>query len=236
MQWQQIIPREINFPTQSKRWLCQRCQSTHLFWSFPPCLKRAAQLQLHPECVQGSRKSKWERHCQHEVSLCQKTEMHYERLCPKSSDYSSWTCYHAWAARMASIGFLDFLEGGRKREGFGIAIQQPITCVCHKCFTSPGYIWAGREKLRKEGCSEGHPQSWILWKVCWETTFKKIYMVAMIPSTAQLSDLLRTCFSWPSFQVLSLAFMSDTWVVSKSPGWPTIKLHSRIHTYTYTLF
>lgn len=94
-----------------------------------------------------------------------------------------------------------------------------------------GYIWRGEEKLRKQGCSKGQPQSWILWKVCWESTFKKIYMVTMIPSTVPWSDLQCTWFSWPSFQVLSPSFMSDTWVISKSPRWSTIKLQPHAHTH-----
>lgn len=118
----------------------------------------------------------------------------------------------------------------KERRGLGMATQHPISSVGHKCIIRLGYIWGGQGKLWRQACSRGQSQSWILWKVCWETTFKKIYMVPMIPPTARLSDLQCTCISWPSFQELSLALMSDTWVVSKSPGWPTIKLQTLAHT------
>lgn len=67
-------------------------------------------------------------------------------LSQKTSDYSSWTraTLTCMEAGMASIGFSGLYRRCQEgRRGLGMAIQHPISGVCHKYIISLGYIWGG---------------------------------------------------------------------------------------------
>ena len=166
------------------------------------------------------------------VLLAEKRKYFIKDLSQKTSAYSSWAldtsdCMRALDSQCWFPGLSKRRQIGRSVLGMAL---QPISGVCRKCITSLGYVWGEKGSCGGKHVAEVRHSHEFYERFAGKLHLRKYIWWLRFPRQHDRVICNVLAFHGPGSKVLSLAFMSDTWVVSKSPGCPAIKLHTRAHT------